>query len=810
MQSSSAGPARVSGFITFVTILLVVAILRFAAEVIIPLSLSVLLAFLLAPLVNRLVRWGLHDTLAITVVATLSFGVLAGMTWTVATQAVDVLEELPRYEQNIRTKITSLKSLAAPGSLSRTKGMVETLKKEVSEATPTDPPLSAAGDKSRPPVAVTLAEDDATPLETIQMLVTPVLGPLGTGGIVVIFVLVILFQRHDLRDRFINLISAGRMNTATQAVDDAAKRVSRYLGMQLLVNAAYGIPVGIGLAFIGVPGAVLWGLLATVLRFIPFLGPWIAAVLPLTLAAAIDPGWSKLLYAAGLFVVLELISNNLIELVAYRASTGISSFALLVAAVFWTWLWGMAGLFLSTPLTVCLLVIGKYVPGLKFLSVLLGSEPVMTPPMLFYQRMLSMNFDQMHELATKHIAERSVVAFYDDVFIPALILAEEDRHSGALAEVRERFILQGGRELIDELAAHDPISEPPEAPSASGPPPRASILGIPARDEADELVARMLQHVLRLRGVMVEVCPTTASPADHAARLAETGAHAIFISALPPSTLVAARQACRRLKSENRDLHVLVGVWSQEARPVELKSRFRDAKPDEVVTSLSTAASSLEQLAKSDGPSPGLESGSAAPAARKVTSLPIEPALSPAETYDGITRDLAQTFDVPVSMVKIIDSDRDFWNAQPWFVGTADQQTRDALRETTSASSVNAEADLVVVEDIRKDKRFATNPVLRERGVCFYAGVPLSRQDGRVVGILGVIDTKVRAASPIQTQALRLRAVKLMDSMEANRPSSATVASGDTPGRAGMEPAREKLPGPVLKLKEVGEPDLAV
>jgi len=765
MQSSTANPARISGFITFVTVVLVVAILRLAADVIVPISIGVLLAFLLAPLVNRLNKMGLPDPIAITLAASLSFAILAGVTWTVATQVVDVLEELPRYEQNIRHKIDGIKDLAAPGSLSRTKGMVENLKKEVADAASKDSSLAPADELSRPPVPVEIAEERETPLETIQLLLEPALGPIGTGGIVILFVLVILFQRRDLRDRFIQLISAGKMNTATQAVDDAAKRVSRYLGMQLLVNATYGIPVGIGLYFIGVPGALLWGLLAIVLRFIPFLGPWIAAIPPLILAAAIDPGWTKLLYAAGLFVLLELISNNVVEVLVYGASTGISVFALIVAAVFWTWLWGTAGLFLSTPLTVCLLVIGKYVPGLTFLSVLLGSDPVLTPPGLFYQRMLSMNFDQMHELATRYVAERSVTAFYDDVFVPALILAEEDRHSGALAEVRERFIVQSGRELIEELARDSNGADESDQPNDVEGKAHKPVLGIPARDEADELVALMLQHVLRLRGVEAHVCPATASPDDHGATLSRHGIKATFISALPPSTLVAARQSCRRLRSDGRELYVLVGVWSPEARPVELKSRFGDSGPDEIVTSLNAAANHLEQLARIDGvsPRPAASTADRAPAHDRIR--PSIGAMSPEEAYDQVRRDLAHSFDVSVSMVKVIDLDRDFWNAHPWHRATVDP-VRDALRESTTTVPTDSASDLLLVANVDKDKRFASNPVLRERGVSFFAGTPLRSRDGRVVGMLGVIDTKVREANESQLTSLRHRAVELMEGVE--------------------------------------------
>src|SRR5690606_5486547 len=329
---------------------------------------------------------------------------------------------------------------------------------------------------------------------------------LGVAGITIVLLVAMLLQREDLRDRFIKVVSAGRINVATQAVDDAARRVSRYLFLQLIVNATYGLPVGLGLWIIGIPNALLWGLLATLLRFIPFLGPWIAAIFPVTLAAAVAPGWEPLIYTILLFVVMEVVSNNIVEVWLYGSGTGISNLALLVAAVFWTWIWGPIGLFLSTPMTVCLLVIGKYVPGLRFLSMLLGSEPVLEPPAQFYQRMLSMDFDAMLECAAETVERNGATEFYDTVFVPALILAEVDRHRGSLAEVRQRFIFESGRDLIDELdrraGAADEEDVPTVVPAGSRAP-RVFIAAV--RDDADELVAYMLQHLLRDHGIHADV-----------------------------------------------------------------------------------------------------------------------------------------------------------------------------------------------------------------------------------------------------------------------------------------------------------------
>jgi methylmalonyl-CoA mutase cobalamin-binding subunit len=507
--------------------------------------------------------------------------------------------------------------------MSRMSGMVENLRREIKSAAP-DKPVTPPGPNEVKPVPVEVKPTEPTPWQLARDLVSPILRPLGVAGIVLVFVVAMLFQREDLRDRFIKLISAGQLNVATQAVDDAASRVSRYLGMQLVVNALYGVPIGIGLYFIGIPNALLWGLLATLLRFIPFLGPWIAASFPIALAAAVDPGWSKLFYTLGLVVVMEIISNNFIEVVLYGASTGISNLALLIAAVFWTWLWGPAGLVLSTPLTVCVLVLGNYVPGMKFLSMLLGSQPVLEPPAQLYQRMLSMESEDMLDLAEKHIAEHSLEDFYEDVFVPALLLSEVDRHSGALAEVRQRFIFQSSRELIDELERQDEVARqqapdtgPKEETEPATMPTVPRVLGVPARDEADEVVAHMVAHLLRRRGVTAAVTPL-AVPIDEAFSAANrTEVRAAFISALPPSAVGAARLMSRRLRARSPGTPLLVGVWRHRATLEELEKRLRASQPNEIVTMLRDAVVQLETLVNGTRRKPpGTEdapSGGAAP-----------------------------------------------------------------------------------------------------------------------------------------------------------------------------------------------------
>ena len=606
---------RFSWFLRLATLVIVVAVLRVADDVLIPIAFAVLLAFLLSPLVVRLVRLGLPKGMAIVITVSVAFAAIGGIGWIVTSQAIALVRELPNYEENLRQKIAELKRPQSPEVMTRMSGMVENLRREIKSAAP-DQPTTPSQPGEVKPVPVEVKPTEPTPWELARDIVRPFLRPLGVAGSVIVFVVAMLFQREDLRDRFMRIVAAGKLNVATQALDDAAGRVSRYLGMQLIVNAAYGIPIGLGLFWIGIPNALLWGLLATLLRFIPFIGPWIAALFPIALAVAVDPGWTMLLYTLGLFVVMELISNNVIEVVLYGASTGISNLALLVAAVFWTWVWGPAGLVLSTPLTVCVLVLGNYVPGMSFLSMLLGSQPALEPPAQFYQRMLSMESEDMYDVAAKFIGEHSVEEFYEEIFVPALLMSERDRHSGTLPEVRQRFIFQASHDLIEELERQDEIArleaagqETRAEMAEASHPVMPEVLGFPARDEADEVVAHMLVHLLQRRGIAAAVKPVAAPLDEPLAAVAQSKIQATFISALPPSAVSAARNVCRRIRQRCPHAPVVVAMWCHATPLPDLRQRLAAYRPTEVVTSMSDAIAQIEKALgrRQDAPPPTQE-----------------------------------------------------------------------------------------------------------------------------------------------------------------------------------------------------------
>lgn len=761
-KTTTVTPSR---FVTFITFVLVVAVLRVAHEVMIPLALALLLSFLLSPLVVRLRHWHLPKPIAIAITVSLAFAIIAAASWTITSQSLALLKDLPSYEENLQKKIAALKEPEASGSLSRTYLSLERMWQNLLAAAPELAPRHA--DRHTPtPVPVEVKAVASTPLDLVQQIATTLGRPLATAGIVIVFVIVILFQREDLRSRFIRVISGGQLNIATEAVDDAAKRVSRYLVAQLIVNTVFGLCIGTGLYFIGIPHAPLWGVLATLLRFIPFLGPILAVVLPLLLAVAVDPGWSMLGWTLGLFVVAELITNNVIEVLVYGTSTGISALALITAAVFWSWLWGPVGLLLSTPLTVCLLVIGQYVPGLKFLSVLLGSEPALDPAAEFYQRMLAMDQEEMFASAEAYVEQRSLAAFYDEVFVPALLLSEIDRHNGVLAEVRQKFILESSRELIDELGQRAPAHEP-AAEALSGPDdhdradhrplvrPR-SIVGVPAHDEADELIAHMVVQLLRENGCTARVESLTRSLGEHDANTPRD--ELVFISALPPSTLGSASRACRQIKLRNPATKVVVGIWNSEGPIEHLRRRLLPVGADVVAVRLTEAVAQLKDRAF--GTPPTRASSEAKSDPRPSSSKPNRTEAVREDVVEITLREAAQAFGVPVALVSVIETDPHFWRASSANAGEA------AAESTAANGDLLVSETPLVVRDVTKEPRFASNPSLTKRGVQSFATVPLRTRGGHAVGSLCVVDTRPRDFGEHELTLLQNLGTELMSVLE--------------------------------------------
>jgi predicted PurR-regulated permease PerM len=568
-----------NGAASAIGLLIAAAVLYFARDVLIPFALAILLAFLLAPAARRLERWKLGRALSTLIVVAFGFSLIGAVAYVAGTQAVSLAAKLPEYRKNVTAKIQDLKK-PGEGKIAQAQKALKDLEKQ---ADPTP----------QPPLQVTQTPE--SPYAQLIEFVTPFAKPLGTALAVIVFTILMLLHRESMREKLIGLIGPRRINVTTQALDEASYRVSRYLFMQLVVNASFGIPFGIALYFIGIPNAALWGLLATLLRFIPYAGVWIAVSMPLALAFAISDGWSQVAWVAGVFLALELVLINIVEPLVYGRSAGLSPIAVILAALFWTLLWGPVGLLLATPLTVCVAVMGRYMPELGYLNVILGVEPALTPPARFYQRLLAMDEDEAEDLAEDFANEKGLLALYDEMVIPALALAEQDRHAHTLEEERERFIFDTIRELVEYLEDRSKPKDEVEAKPKNvvhRPAPPVCIVGV--RDEADHVAALVLARMLEAPEFNPQVI-SYSRPAETLEQIEAKACKVVCISAVPPHTAAHAGQLCKRLKLRFPELKVMVALWTADS-PDKLESRLHDAGVDVVVTRLTDALEQLRQL----------------------------------------------------------------------------------------------------------------------------------------------------------------------------------------------------------------------
>lgn len=506
---------------TVATVVAAVAALYFGREVFLPIAVALLLTFALAPLVSSLKKLGIPRLAAVIISVLGAFTALALFSFVVASQVSELAQNVALYQANILTKVRSLKETGVGGGIiSSLSDVVEHVGQEIDRKEPSPP--AAVEPPKREPVPVEIVAREK-PLQVLQNIIGPLISPLGSAGLILIVVIFMLLEREDLRDRFIRLVGYGDLHRTTEALQDAGARVGRYLLMQMVVNIVYAIPIATGLWILGIPNALLWGLLALALRFVPYIGPVIGALLPLSLALAVAPGWSLMLWTAALFVVMELITGNVVEPWLYGSRTGLSPLAIIVAAIFWTWLWGPLGLVLSTPLTVCLVVLGRHVPQFEFLDVLFGNEPVLDPHARLYQRLLAGDPDEATDHAEDFLEEGYLVDFYDKVAIPALLLGEQDRVRGVMGVEQMRQLAASAQILVanlgesaqDETDKEDDTSVGDETDSDGQNPETderntelpdgegVSVLSVGGRGELDDAAAAMLAQVLEVQGATV-------------------------------------------------------------------------------------------------------------------------------------------------------------------------------------------------------------------------------------------------------------------------------------------------------------------
>lgn len=570
---------------SIVAIVAAVAALYFARDVLIPVALAVLLTFVLAPAAHRLERLGTGRVLSTALVTVLAFAIIASIGWVATGQAVSLVAKLPEYRANITKKIRALKRQPA-GELGKAAEAVKDLQKE---AVPGKAPLA-------------VKETPESALAQLADVVAPFAKPVGMALAVIVFTILLLHSRESMRERLIALMGATRINVTTQALGEASERVSRYLLMQLLVNACFGVPFGIALWLIGVPGATLWGLLAIGLRFIPYIGVWIAAALPALLAFAISNDWTLVAWTAAVFLALELILTYAIEPWLYGRSTGLSPLAVMAAAVFWTWLWGPIGLLLATPLTVCIAVLGRHIPQFGVLHLMLASEPALPPEARVYQRLLAGDSQEAAQLAREFAEREGEEALFEQMLIPALVLAERDRSDEALEPSRARAVFEGMQRIIDAErgAPVPPLDRSPVVCIAA------------AHDEADYLVGRMLARLLPSPEFAVRVLPHPVLAAEMTGMLQASGCRVVVISALQLRAESHADYLCRRFRQRFPQLKIVVGLWGSEADADEVERHLKAAGADEAVTSLGAAVQRMRQHAPF-GVEPAISSAAAAP-----------------------------------------------------------------------------------------------------------------------------------------------------------------------------------------------------
>jgi predicted PurR-regulated permease PerM len=596
---------RSSGVRTAAVLVAVIAILYLAREILIPLAFAVVLTLVLTPAVAWMQKMGLGRLPSVLLIMVVSIAIMGGVGWIIFNELVEVVNDLPSYQQNIHNKIEAIRT-PGKGPVGRAAASVQELGKELSSTpAPIARPAPSPGrhNTSNNPVnqlsrtvPVEIVAGPANEFENFRQLATPVLVPLGILGMVLIFSVFLLVEQNDLRNRFFRLAGLDHLNVMTQALDDATRRVSRYLMLQLLVNAIFGTACGTGLYLIGVPYAVLWGAVAGILRIVPYVGSLVAASLPLLLSLAVFDHWMPPLLVFLLFATLELVTGNFVEPWLYGMHTGISSLAILLTTVFWAALWGPAGLILSTPLTVCVVVLGRHVPQLSFLHILLGDQPVLAAEAQVYQRLLAMDDHEARAVADVYLSENSLVQLYDAVIIPALTMAEQDRHKGALDPAREEFVFLSIREMLAEFseqtAASEPASDDAETECALELKPAGAagrVLCLPSNDEADEIAAVMLAQLLDQAGR-----PALSLPLDptlqHLVTIVEPEPKDMFcISAVPPFGFARARTLARLLQVRFPRTKIVIGVWGFTGDIESALQRFQPKRPERLVTSLGDA-----------------------------------------------------------------------------------------------------------------------------------------------------------------------------------------------------------------------------
>lgn len=576
LPSRKASPADIT-----LMFLGVIAFMYFAGEVLKPLALAILLSFSLGPVASLFERkLKLPRVVAVVSSVVVALGLLSGVGYVVGQQLTQLVAELPNYQSNIESKIGRITALGHTEGGDRLGRMVESVTAKLS--TPVDP----ASERPQPPQKVEVVSRPNFQ-ERLREAVGPYLEFLGVGSVVLVLVIFMLLKHDDLRDRLVGLFGRRVVGLTTHTLDEIDQRISRYLGTFVMVNSGFGLVIGLGMWAIGIPYAALWGVLAGLLRFIPYVGPAAAFAMPLVFSVAHFEGWHEPLLMIALFGVVETILNSFLEPVIYGKSTGVSALGLLVAALFWTWLWGLAGLLLSTPLTVCLAVLGKYVPSLRFLAILLGEDAEVGPAVRLYHRLVGLDRPGAAAVMESVAKEKPRAEIYDEVFLPVLSQARRDAADGHLDISEQTFLWKVMTELLENGEATK-TGETQAESVAAGEGNEVRIVGLPARDRSDVLALEMVRDVLP-GGVDLEAIEAGLPPLQLAARLMELSPNYVLISHVLPGGLAKTRYLVRRLRAQSPDLPIIVGCWGGAGSSTKMISRIEAVGATKVLVSLEEA-----------------------------------------------------------------------------------------------------------------------------------------------------------------------------------------------------------------------------
>lgn len=642
--STRAGPATIPAgwaYTAFVAACVVVA-LYVARDILVPIALAILLSFVLAPIVRVLRRLHIARTPAVIASVLLAFLLFLSVSTLLTMQLTQLADNLPRYQTNLHEKVQAFR-LATSGShtIERVTEMLQGLRREISRpmgdpgGAPAVPPPAGEVPAEPRPMPVEIRQPAPEPMAVIQEVLSPVIGPLTTTGLVIVFAIFILLYREDLRDRFIRLFGTYDLHRTTEAMNETASRLSRYFLVQTGLNSAFGIFIGFGLWLIGVPNPILWGILAALMRFVPYIGSIIAAVFPAMLALAVDPGWSLVLWTVGLFLISEPVMGQVVEPWAFGHSTGLSPFAVIVAATFWLWLWGPIGLLLATPLTLCVMVLGRHVERMQFFEILLGDQPALTPDKSFYQRMLAGDPYEVAEQAERYLREHPLSAYYDEVALPGLILADRDAREGRLDDARLEMIRDSVATVVEDLSEYDdeaeeggeapgalepeevdrvPASLTPEEVGLAAP----SVLCVPVHSPLEQAAAQILAQLIEKHGLDASAVALKDVTRTGLQALDPGDSRIVCVSFFGSDAgLARARYLIRRLKRKIPRARFVACLW--DADPARFgPADVSGAGAEAIASGMREAVDACVQLARADAAA--VAKGDVLPAATRVTA----------------------------------------------------------------------------------------------------------------------------------------------------------------------------------------------